>query len=193
MKTLKNQIETTNVVTELVTLKVTVKNSKLENKDKLALQTMINKKVCLLKLEEQKSKLKERNEKNKPLNEKTTFKKDVKINLLSLNNIVNTIKKADKERIFEGKEIVSKYKFLFSKGFNNTTFYGLLTLSQFSKILMKGEFFNTDTITENCERLAKKDFSDIESICNKGYKVKELIQNEMGHSFDVLINEFTKL
>lgn len=193
MKSLKNQIEATILVTELVTLKVTVKNSKLENKDKLALQTMINKKVCILKLDEAKVKLNERNEKNKPLNEKSTFKKDVKVNLLSLNNIVNTIKKADKERIFEGKEIASKYKFLFVKSFNNTTFYGLLTLSQFSKILMKGEFFESNAITENCERLSKKDNAEIESILSKGYKVKELIQNENKHSFEVLINEFTKL
>jgi hypothetical protein len=193
MKNLKNQIETTNVVTELITLKVTVKNSKLENKDKLSLQTMINKKVCILKLDEQKSKLNERNEKQKPLTEKTTFKKDIKVNLLSLNNIVTTIKKADKERIFEGKEIVSKYKFLFAKGFNNTTFYGLITLSQFNKLITKGEFFNSDTITENCERLAKKDFSEIESICNKGYKVKELIENKDNFTTVHLIELFTKL
>lgn len=193
MKTLKNQIESTNVVTELVTLKVTVKNSKLENKDKLSLQILINKKVCILKLEEQKSKLNERNSKLKDLNEKDTFKKDVKVNLLSLNNIVKTIKKEDKEREFNGEKITSKYKFLFVKGFNNTTFYGMLTLSQFSKILMKGEFFESNAITENCERLSKKDNVEIESILNKGFKVKELIKNENKLSFEVLINEFTKL
>ena len=193
MKNFNEKIEVTNVVTELITIKKEIKDSTLSKQQKLNLNIKLNKKVCLLKISEATEKLNERNEKSKPLNEKGTFKKNVKLNLHYLNNIVATIKKSDKSRLFEGKEIASKYRFLFSKGFSNTTFYGLITLSQFNKLITKGEFFNSDTITENCERLAKKNYSEIESILLKGQKIKTLVENKEGFTTVHLLELFNKL
>ena len=128
----------------------------------------------------------------KPLSEKNAFKYQVAKNLLNLNNIVKAIKTEDKARIFEGKNIDSKYSFLFSRKFTNSIFYSFLTLKQFSKLAVKDDVFNNNSIVELCERILKLDSIKLEIQLERGRQIYDLLKDE-NKSFEIKIVEFTKL
>lgn len=188
----KSLINDSNSIDSLNELKDKIIISSLSGKEKLALKKVINSKVFNIKLEATTVELIEKNKDIKPLTEKSTFKIQVGKNLLNLNNIIKAIKTEDKARIFEGAKVESKYKFLFSREFTNSIFYSFLTLRQFSKLSIKDDIFNQNSIIEYCERILKLDSIKLEIQAERGKKVYELLKDE-NKTFEQKVVEFTKL
>lgn len=196
---IQNDIESFKVlINESITIeslneiKTKVNDSKITNKDKLSLKKAINTKVQKLKINTLSSELIEKDKDKKAVTEKASFKIQVAKNLLNLNNIVKAIKSEDKKRIFEGKEIDSKYSFLFNRKFTNSIFYSFLTLRQFSKLAVNNDIFSHNSVIDYCERINKFEAIKLEEASARGKKVFEIL-NDASKSFEVKIIEFTKL
>lgn len=173
-------------------IKTKVNDSKITNKDKLSFKKAINTKVQKIKINTLSSELIEKDKDKKAVTEKASFKIQVAKNLLNLNNIVKAIKSEDKKRIFEGKEIGSKYSFLFNRKFTNSIFYSFLTLRQFSKLAVNNDIFSHNSVIDYCERINKFEAIKLEEASARGKKVFEIL-NDASKSFEVKIIEFTKL
>ena len=181
-----------NNIESLTELKNKVTVSSLSGKDKISLKKAINTKIFNIKIEATKVEIIEKNKEIKPLSEKSSFKIQVGKNLLNLNNIVKAIKTEDKARIFEGVKLSSKYTFLFNRQFTNSIFYSFLTLRQFSKLSIKDDIFNQNSIIEYCERILKFDSIKLEVSSMKGKQVYELLKDD-SKTFEQKVIEFTKL
>jgi hypothetical protein len=185
-------IKDSNNIESLNELKNNITISSLTSKDKLNLKKVINSKVFNINIECTSIKLIEKNKDIKPLTEKASFKNQVGKNLLNLNNIIKAIKTEDKARIFDGVKISSKYSFLFNRQFTNTVFYSFLTLRQFSKLSIKDDIFNHNSIIEYCERIVKFDSIKLEIQAERGKQINELLKDDL-KTFEIKIVEFTKL
>jgi hypothetical protein len=185
-------IKDSNNIESLNELKNKITISSLTSKDKLNLKKVINSKVFNIKIECTTINLIEKNKDIIPLTEKASFKNQVGKNLLNLNNIIKAIKTEDKARIFDGVKISSKYSFLFNRQFTNSVFYSFLTLRQFSKLSIKDDIFNHNSIIEYCERIVKFDSIKLEIQAERGKQIYELLKDD-SKTFEIKIVEFTKL
>lgn len=189
---LNKVINSTNEVEKLIELKNQIIIGNLSGKEKLSLKKCINNKVNTLKRIQLSNELIEKDKSAKELTEKATFKNQVGANLMNLNNIVKAIKSEDKNRLYKGAKVESRYKFLFSREFTNSIFYSFLTLRQFSKLAKVNDIFSYQNVVSNCDRIVNFDSIKLEIQSERGRKVYELLKDD-SKTFEIKIIEFTKL